>query len=102
MPTENENGCTMAMTPRPVWRDRLAGRIFPARPLPWAEGPHGLTSDHWIVLSWRDRLRVMLGGVIRVRSIIDLASEPGRVLRTHAYTEVRRPQLAPSRPADAD
>ena len=79
---ETENNCTLMPTPRPFWdrkfRDVLYW-LFPPNYDKWPdtmEGKHVVSITTDLFLDWKDRLRVLFGGVIRLDTITRTTGEP--------------------------
>lgn len=60
-----------AMAPRVTWLTRLRWKLFPtpARPLDWSDKRTFLTTEIYTQVDWRDRLRCLVGGRLRVTVI---------------------------------
>lgn len=78
----------------PTWKDRLAYWLFPSHDHDWQEAPVAsksiVVSTTVVHMDWKDRLRVLLGGlvVVRTRSAMD---QEAHALQTEAKSYVHAP-----------
>lgn len=87
---ENEN-CFATPIQRPLW-DRLIQRFFGySEPWPFSEppAPHAVLTGVRIVFGWKDRLRILVGGVAHTKIVIDCENEPGGT-SSRAVTFIQR------------
>lgn len=69
---EQPNSCA---PDRRTWIQRRVARLFPPNFDKWPSNmhmaglPHGITTDTQVVLGWKDRLRLLFGGRLRVEVI---------------------------------
>lgn len=94
-----ESGILNYCAPDPRSRyQRWLARFFPAPPWLVPEQPHGVTTTTDIVLSWADRLRLLVSGHLRVRSVVDVEHDVGRVQQTRTIAYVVAPGYRPESP----
>ncbi len=82
--------------PKPLLK-RLIQRFYGySQPWPFGEkpSPNGICTEVVTVFGWKDRLRVLLGGVVWVKVVIDCENEPGGT-SSRAVTFIQQPGTMP-------
>lgn len=92
-----ENGY---MEYRPTRWGRLVRWLFPRRHIEFADPPEGfkggLYVTTWACLDWRDRIRVVLTGKLRIDSRVWCQHEPGNTIMTGVLEVTTRVPRLPS------
>ena len=95
------NGQTFQADRRSLWKQFL-DKIFPYHfnekrsDFIGSGNGKGMTTEVFICLDWLDKIRVLMGGVIKVEITINTEYEPGKV-ESLAFTNVKLPGSIPRR-----
>lgn len=96
----------MCATPSPrPWYERAYRRVVyklfsPGGPFPWPQDDqqvgHGVCVEVAIVFDWKDRLRILFGGIPWARSVVSTENDPGKSA-TRTVVCVERPATRPAK-----
>jgi hypothetical protein len=82
---------------RPTWKERLRDFIFPYQfntfpdVMDYPELPHSFGTETVCHFDWKDRIRILFGGVVKIETISFVANTPGKPI-THSSVTVQEPK----------